>query len=83
MNFAATSGSSTTMLVPSRYRAAYLFLTPFEKSYSGRMSSSAGLVFFFIGLAFGPSGQSGCDESNLVTLFSMRNNEEAPLLTVP
>jgi len=71
------------MFVPSRYRSAYLPRTPFEKSYSARMSSLAGLVVFFIGLTFWPSGQPGVDESNLVTLCSMRNNEESALLTVP
>lgn len=39
-NSSATSGSRTTMLVPSAYRLAYFPRTPPERSYSGRIPAT-------------------------------------------
>lgn len=77
---AATSGSSSTTLVPRRSRAAYLFRTPLEKSYSGRMVSRSPAAFlaFFIVVAFRTRGRTGTDDSNLITSLGVRNYQEAP-----
>src|SRR5205823_5544715 len=79
-NSAATSGSRTTMFVPSRKRWAYLPRTPPVKSYSGRRSSleSEGLSVFFIGLTLTARRRSGVDNANLITPFCMRNYHETP-----
>lgn len=51
-NIFATSGESTTTLLPSAYRFAYLPRTPLLKSYSGSMSGRLSWTSFFIGVLF-------------------------------
>src|SRR5438445_11299102 len=67
------------MFAPSRKRSAYFPRTPPRKSYSGRRSSleSAGLLVFFIGLAFTARGRSGTDDTNLINTFCVCNYQEA------
>ena len=69
-NIAATSGSSTTMIVSFVNRSAYFPRTPREKSYSGNISSEFRLERPFLIVAPFPwCGSSCADDSNLVLNF--------------
>ena len=61
----ATSGSKRTTFVPDQTRSTYLPRKPFEKSYSGRISSSfvetSDWAGFSIRFPFFPSGASRAD----------------------
>jgi len=80
-NMSATSGSKTTTFVPSAKRAAYLPRTPFEKSYSGRISSPdfvrGVLDVFFIMSSLTLGGESYGDDSDALVSFGECYHEEA------
>lgn len=60
-NILATSGESTTTLLPSTYRLAYFPRTPLLKSYSGSISGRLSRMSFFIGAPFMTRGNTGAD----------------------
>ena len=72
---AATSGSRTTMLLPSAKRAAYFPRTPRLKSYSGRMSVLA-LGFFFIDSTLNSRRETGADDVDGVLGLDVRHDDE-------
>src|SRR2546427_13111465 len=75
-NAAATSASRTTMLLPSRTRAAYLPLTPPRKSYSFRISFIRPLCArFFIGTPLSPRGTPSTDQTDLLTSLGVSSHE--------
>ena len=82
-----TSGSMTTMFVPSRKRAATAPRTGFEKSYSGRIVSRSGsrrglplALDFFILAGLAARGESGADETgSWRTLSESYNNQAIPV----
>ena len=80
----AMSGSKSTILVPSAYRAAVTPRTALEKSYSGRMVSSSDLrgrafllFFFFILFPFRSSCQPGADDSSPWWPVRVGHNQQA------
>src|SRR2546427_230437 len=76
-NAAATSASRTTMLLPSRTRAAYLPLTPPRKSYSFRISFTRPLsVRFFINSPLPPRRRPGADQADLFTSFGVSGHQQ-------
>lgn len=81
-NISATSGSSSTTLVPSPYRAAVTPRTAFEKSYSGRIVSSnrreLGLVLsFFIVFSFRARRLTGTDDSSSVLNLGVTDDQRS------
>ena len=66
------------MFVPSAKRDAYFPRTPPPKSYSSRIGFSGSLLLL-IDLAFGPRGQSGADDGNIVIRLAVRHDHETVL----
>lgn len=77
LNTAATSGSSLTRLVPCANRWAYLPRTPFEKSYSARISGCRflGLAFFIVS-SFAWRREPGADQGDSIFLLRVDHNHE-------
>ena len=74
----AMSGSSTTTLLPSTYRGAYLPRTPPRKSYSGRILSTGFLSSaLLIVSAFAPGGFPGTDDSYTTFSVGMHDNQQS------
>ena len=75
-NAAATSGSSTTAVLPAAFRDAYLLGEALLKSYSGRISSLSRVLFI------APSLRTRCrpraDDANHVSALPEKHE---PLLT--
>ena len=70
------------MFVPFAYRCAYFPRTPVRKSYSGRISATAGadrdlLVGFFIVSSFTPRRQTRADEAHTDAAFEVDNHKQA------
>src|SRR5215210_3266433 len=79
-NAAATSGSSNTRFVPSRYRSAYFPRTrPFncEKSYSGRISSSGSVSTLFIRLSLPGCRFPGANDADDCPVIRMCHDQHS------
>jgi hypothetical protein len=75
----ATSGSSTTTLLPSAKRLAYLLRSPLEKSYSSRRSGSGRL---FLGLLIRCDARSAWpaspDLAQIISSLGVDHNQQTP-----
>ena len=75
-NIFATSGESTTTLLPSAYRFAYFPRTPLLKSYSGNMSSCLSRMSFFISISFAARGRTSTDDTDTLVPVRMHHYKQ-------
>jgi hypothetical protein len=79
----AISGSKTTMFVPCLYRLVYFPRTPPEKSYSGKISGSGSVCFFFIISTFASGRRPGAYYPDGSSAIGVRHDQQSPAADEP
>ena len=86
-NASCTSDSSKIRFVPARYRSTYLPRTlpfNFERSYSGRISSSKfSVLFLLIRFSLCAGRFPRADDANCFAVVGVRNEQQSALFGMP